>query len=47
MTSGLEGLLGLKDDGINCLKWITTAVVGTLARREVIDATAMDSREAC
>ncbi|KAJ4989076.1 hypothetical protein SVAN01_05514 [Stagonosporopsis vannaccii] len=35
----LEGVLGLKDDGINCLKRNTTAVAGMLAHKERIDAT--------
>lgn len=34
----LEGFFGQTGDGINCLKWITTAV-GILARKERIDTT--------
>lgn len=44
MRCDLEGLLGLKDDGINCLKWTICAVVGMLAHKERIDATTIDSR---
>lgn len=41
-----SSLLGLKDVGIDCLKWNTTAVVGCLHRKGRINATAIDSREA-